>query len=90
MDFLRNLIKNFLYPKNNEVAMTSPSVGISHSDRQTYTKFKIYHASGGKVVETAHYDHVKDRYHTELYIITDVDNLGSEIEKILTVEALKR
>jgi hypothetical protein len=90
MNFLRNLLKNFLYPKNKEVAVVSSSVGISCSDQQSYTKLKIFHASGGKIVETEHYDHVKDRYATQLYIITDVDNLGSELEKILTIEALKR
>lgn len=52
-------------------------------------RFQLYKASGGYVIETAMYDHVKDRRHTKMYVITDDKDLGSELGKIITMEALR-
>lgn len=53
-------------------------------------RFTIYHANGGRVVEFARYDRVLDRSVSGLYIIGNNQDFGKEIDKILTVEALKR
>jgi len=52
-------------------------------------QFTIYNANGGRVVETRRYDRHKDRNLNGLYIITSEQDFGREIDKIITMEALK-
>ena len=69
------------------------SIGIdsvSNSlDSNESIRFSIYRASGGLIVETRKYDHRKDQNIHQLHIITDDKNLGSELAKIITMEALR-
>lgn len=51
--------------------------------------FTIYFANGGRIVETKRFDRLKDKIHNNLYIITPDKEFGIEIDKILTLEALK-
>ena len=51
--------------------------------------FKVYKASGGTVLETSSYDRKTDRHNNSLYIITDSQDLGKEIGKIITLESLR-
>jgi hypothetical protein len=51
--------------------------------------FTVYNANGGRVVETRRYDRQKDRSQTGLYIITSDQDFGHEIDKIITMEALR-
>ena len=52
-------------------------------------QFTVYNASGGRVIETRRYDRHKDRSINGLYIITSEQDFGREIDKIITMEALK-
>lgn len=52
-------------------------------------QFTVYNANGGRVVETRRYDRQKDRSQTGLYVITSDQDFGHEIDKIITMEALK-
>lgn len=52
-------------------------------------QFTIYNASGGRVVETRRYDRQKDRSINGLYVVTNDQDFGKEIDKIITMEALK-
>jgi len=52
-------------------------------------QFTVYNANGGRVVETRRYDRQKDRSQTGLYIITGEQDFGKEIDKIITMEALR-
>ena len=51
-------------------------------------KLNIYQANGGTIVETRMYDHSKDRNHTRLYIITDDEDMGNAISRIIMMEKL--
>ena len=51
---------------------------------------QIYRASGGYVVETRNYDSHKDRHHHTMHVITDEQDLGDSLGKIVMMEALKR
>jgi hypothetical protein len=53
-------------------------------------RMQIYKASGGYVVETRSYDSHKDRHYNNIHIVTDNDNLGDSLGKIVMMEALKR
>jgi hypothetical protein len=51
--------------------------------------FKIYNATGGKIVEFNSYDRKTDRAHNELYIITDEEDFGPAIMNIAVTHRLR-
>lgn len=52
--------------------------------------FRIYPATGGHIVEYQYYDEKRDQNHQALHLIPSELDLGSELAKIMTLEALKR
>jgi hypothetical protein len=52
-------------------------------------QFTVYSANGGRVVETRRYDKKTDRNTNGLYVINNDADFGKEIDKIITMEALK-
>ncbi len=52
-------------------------------------QLQIYKASGGYVVETRSYDRVKDRNNTSMHVITEDEDLGNRIGKIIVMESLR-
>ena len=78
---------------NMENLITSPSriergePSIDQPERAI--QFTVYNANGGRVVETRRYDRQKDRNHNGLYVITNDQDFGKEIDKIITMESLR-
>lgn len=56
---------------------------------KTSVRFTIYPASGGFVIEHYKQDRYKDSEGPELTIVNNSDSLGTAVEHILTMEALK-
>jgi hypothetical protein len=52
-------------------------------------RLQVYRASGGYVVETRSYDHKNDRNNNTMHVITDEEDLGDRIGKIIMMEALR-
>ena len=52
-------------------------------------RMQIYKASGGFVVETRSYDTHRDRNLTSMHVITEDQDLGDALGKIVMMEALK-
>lgn len=52
--------------------------------------FTIHRASGGMVVEHSHYDEKTDRTNQSIHIVTDDQELGEQLSKIVTIEMLRR
>ena len=52
-------------------------------------QFTVYTANGGRVIETRRYDRKTDRHANNLYVITSDQDFGREIDKIITMEALR-
>ena len=63
----------------------SPSI-----DSDKGIRFSVYKASGGTIIETRFYDRQKDRQMNSLHVITDDQDIGKEIGKIITMETLKQ
>ncbi len=61
----------------------------SDSIESSGTRFTVYKADGGHVVETRTYDHHHDS-HTSLYIVTSDQDLGQRLAHIVTYESIKR
>jgi deoxycytidine triphosphate deaminase len=53
------------------------------------TRFTVYKADGGHVVETRTYDRNHDS-ETSLYIVTSEQDLGQRLAHIVTYESIKR
>jgi len=53
------------------------------------TRFTVFKADGGHVVETRTYDRNHDSQ-TSLYIVTSEQDLGERLAHIVTYEAIKR
>lgn len=51
--------------------------------------FTVYNATGGLVVEVGIYQRQTDSYDRSLYLITDEQQLGEELARIITMEKLK-
>lgn len=65
-------------------------VGSITLERERALRFHVFQATGGRIVETQRYDHNHDRNTTGLYVITSDQDFGRELDKIITMEALKR
>jgi hypothetical protein len=52
--------------------------------------FYLHKATGGWVVDISHYDDAKGDSNSSLYIITNEDEIGQELTKIISIESLRR
>jgi hypothetical protein len=73
-----------------ETSTIGRSMVTSTLDSDRNIRFNVYKASGGTIIETSFYDRHKDRHNASLHIITDDQDLGKEIGKIITMETLKQ
>ena len=98
-DFLNSIIRKLSNKDSNaekESSSMVKSVGhpiASGSFGDYYdsgTSFKIYSANGGSIIQTFHYDPVRDKRQSQLYIVPSGESLGKEVELILTKEGLMR
>ncbi len=52
--------------------------------------FTVYPAQGGTIIELRSYDHKTDRHNNKLYVVRDDQELGKELDHIITLEALRK
>lgn len=77
------------YKNRNSLAGATASDGSIHLS-QSPMNFRIYPATGGHIVEYQYYNEKTDRNDQALHLIPSDLDLGSELAKIMTLEALKR
>lgn len=91
--FKRWLLKQLTSAHEYENQVEQPSVlvreGPSIDQPERAIQFTVYNANGGRVVETRRYDRQKDRHFQSLYIVTNDQEFGKEVDKIITMEALR-
>lgn len=89
-NWLRNWINNFdsdsLEHAKGTLIATRDVDGL---DYERALNFRVWFANGGRVIQTNRYDRVKDRNFTGLYVIGNDQDLGEEINKIITMEGLR-
>jgi hypothetical protein len=51
--------------------------------------FSVYKANGGYIVEYRQYDRQRDRSDNKLHIVHEDQDLGRELSKIISFEALR-
>jgi len=87
---LKQRIRNWLNNDDDSIeAISSDDETNVHLTRETSLRFEVHQAQGGRVVQTRRYDERKDRNIENLYIITPDQDFGREIDKIITMEALR-
>lgn len=85
--WLYNKLQSDRAGQSQEPSVLVREESIDQPDKQI--RFTVYHANGGRVVQTHRYDRKLDRNHNNLYIITSDKDFGAEIDKIITLESLK-
>jgi len=90
MKSLKRRIRDWLNDDDNDsmVMASTRNHNESHLDSQGF-RLQVYKASGGIVIETHAYDEKKDRSNIGLYVITEDQDVGYELGKIITFENLK-
>jgi hypothetical protein len=63
---------------------------VSHNyDDDSVISFKVYGASGGKIVEAGRYNDKHDQERVKLYIIDENADFAESLSKIVTMEYLR-
>jgi hypothetical protein len=92
MRWLKQRLRNWI---NSEDEMVPPGINklVSTRDRHELEgepiRFNIFRANGGTVVQTYIYDRQRDRSNTQLHIVRHDQDLGENLNKILTMESLR-
>lgn len=92
MKWIKRKLRNWLMADGREELKAFSVNEVHRSDELSsnkYIQFKVYNANGGRVIETRKYDEVRDRSIFGLYAVANDQDLGAEIEKIITMESLK-
>jgi hypothetical protein len=95
MKFIFKWLKDKINESDRECEQTRPSLANtlssvkSDSIDSNGTRFTVYKADGGHVVETRTYDRNHDSQ-SSLYIVTSEQDLGERLAHIVTYEAIKR
>ncbi len=85
---LKQRFRNWLNDTNDEADV--PRLEVEESRLQSDgIRLQIYKASGGFVIETRGYDRKTDRSHTTMHVITDEQDLGDSLSKIVMMEAMR-
>jgi hypothetical protein len=87
--WLRNWISNF--DADEPVSATKAGLQVNRSigDHREAMNFQVCRATGGYIVEYTNYDRKRDEHNRHLHIITDEQDLGDSIAKIVTIEMLR-
>lgn len=89
-NWLRNWINNFDSDQTGQL-VKSPrlTTDSENPDNEKCLNFRVWFANGGKVIQTHRYDRHKDRTLTSMYVVTENQDFGREIDKIVTMENLR-
>ena len=88
-NWLRNWLYNFDTPKQALSSSSRVDAVDNGPDHDKCLNFRVWFANGGKVIQTNKYDRLKDRSTTSMYVITEEQELGRELDKIITMESLR-
>lgn len=83
-------LRNWLLDEDQMKDEMVGSLAISEDRLQSEgIRLQVYKASGGFVVETRGYDRKTDRQHNTMHIVTEEDDLGDRLGKIVMMEAMR-
>jgi hypothetical protein len=86
---LKQRFKNWLLNDDDDDIYVPQAVIETPSLDSEGMRFTVFKASGGFVIETRTYDRRKDESNNSIYVITENQDLGQELGKIITMESLR-
>lgn len=91
MKFIKRLVAKWAREASEDHYPVAKSVSVSedmlHSDANL--NFKVYHATGGYVMEFRRYDRKSDRMDNQIYVISKEEDLGERVSRIVNLEMMK-
>lgn len=93
MKWLKQKFRNWVLEDDRDgpqLAISKARIGINRSPDVQGINFSVYPAQGGRIIEVRTYDDRKDLHHNKLYIVRDDQDLGKEIDHIITLECLRQ
>jgi hypothetical protein len=91
MKFIKRLVAKWAREATEENNFPVKAVSVSddtlHSDANL--NFKVYHATGGYVMEFRRYDRKTDRMDNQIYVISKEEDLGERVARIVNLEMMK-
>ncbi len=87
---LKQRLRNWLNSDDIELEEDVPQLVEENRLASDGMRLQVYKANGGYVIETRGYDHHKDRSINTMHVITEDQDLGDALGKIVMMEALKR
>jgi hypothetical protein len=87
---LKQRFRNWLLDNNAENEAMSQDIVIQDDKLASDgMRLQIYKATGGFVIETRSYDRQRDRHLNSMHVITEDQDLGDALGKIVMMEALR-
>ena len=94
MMWLKRRIRDWVEQANDEdYAIDSNCVSLKHEentpeDVDSYT-LRVWKATGGRCIQYKKYDRYNDKLYTELYVVSDDDDLGEAVTNIVIQQSLQ-
>ena len=85
---LKQKIRNWLMEDDDDIYASQSIMEVPSLDSEGM-RFTVFKASGGFVIETRTYDRRKDESNNKIYVVTENQDLGQELGKIITMETLR-
>lgn len=98
MMWLKRKIRDWVEDANDEDYGPEPSVGVAAKvfedestpeDVENYT-LRIWRAVGGRCIQYKRYDRHNDKLYSELYVVSDDEDLGDAVKNIVVQQALQQ
>ena len=86
---LKQRIRNWLMDEGEDYDSVPIAIHEVPSLDSEGMRFTVFKASGGFVIETRTYDRRKDESNNKIYVVTENQDLGAELGKIITMESLR-
>ena len=86
---LKQRFRNWLMDTDSEVEADRGIYVEEDRLQSDGIRLQIYKASGGYVVETRGYDRKTDRNLSSMHVITESEDLGDRLSKIVMMEAMR-
>ena len=90
-NWLRQKIKNFLYPEDRPECITSSRLTVSADDynEDNTLKFSVTPARGGIIVAVRHYNRKKDTSDNTIHVIHDDEDVAHRVSEIVSMSLLR-
>lgn len=98
MKFLKRWVRNWLTDDEEDFGMNTPSKLKAYDDPKFHgsgvrtVNFRVYAAIGGSILEVRRWNDnalLGSDEDTKLYIISEGEDVGASISKIITLESLR-